>query len=135
MRTALRNNATAYGFSISITAAYGLINGAQTASAAKTIAFAAGAAIAFLVIGLVFVARFPGGTFPEGGQVATFSGGIDLLSITVAVAAALGVSRTPGFFAWPLTALATVVAYLLVGGLDVLLARFFARHTTFGRYQ
>lgn len=43
IRTALGNNATAYGFSISITAAYGLLSGPQSSvSAAETVSFALG---------------------------------------------------------------------------------------------
>lgn len=136
VRTALRNNATAYGFSISITAAYGLVSGTRaSAPAPETIAFALGAAFAFLVIGATFLTRFPEGSLPEGGQVATISGGIDLLSIVAAVATAYGLSRVPGFAAWPLTGAGTVVSYLLASGLDILLARTVARHTNLGRSQ
>lgn len=136
VRTALHNNATAYGFSISITAAYGLVTGSRgTASALETISFAFGAALAFLLVGLVFVARFPHGRLPESGQVATLTGGIDVLSIVAAVLTAYGLSRLSGFSAWPVTAFGTVLAYLVIGGLDVLLARTIARRTAFGRSQ
>lgn len=136
VRTALKNNATAYGFSISITAAYGLVTGARgTGSSVETVFFALGAALAFLLIGAVFITRFRVGSLEEGGQVATMSGGIDVLSVAAAVAAAFGFSRIPGFVAWPLTGGGTVVTYLLVGGLDVLIARLAARHTSFGRSQ
>ena len=136
VRTALRNNATAYGFSISITAAYGLVNGARaSASAPETISFAMGSAFAFVVIGGTFLTRFPEGSLPEGGQVATISGGIDLLSIIAAVATAYGLSRVPGFAAWPLTGAGAVVSYLLASGLDILLARVIAQRTDLGRSQ
>lgn len=136
VRTALRNNATAYGFSISITTAYGLVTGAQGPSGAvDTIAFAVGAAVAFVVIGAVFVAASPAGSLGESGQVATISGGIDLLAVIAAVAAAFGLSRLTSFWAWPLTGVGTVLAYLLVGGLDILVARSAARHTSFGSAQ
>lgn len=136
VRTALRNNATAYGFSITITAAYGLVTGSRgTADAAETLSFAFGAAVAFVLIGAVFVARFPHGRLPESGQVATFTGGVDVLSVVAAVMVALGLSRLAGFAAWPVTAFGTVLTYLLVGGLNVLLARRIARRTSFGRSQ
>ncbi|MDR7300074.1 hypothetical protein [Haloactinomyces albus] len=116
--------------------AYGLINGASGPAAAwETMAFALGAAIAFVLVGLVFVMLFQEGSLGEGGQVETMSGAIDLLSIIVAVAVAYGLSRIPGFFGWPLTALGTVITYLLVGGLDVLLARSAASHPSYGREQ
>lgn len=136
VRTALRNNATAYGFSIAMTSAYGLVNSASdNATAAETISFALGAAFAFIVIGGVFIAQFPQGRLSEGGQEVTFSGGIDVISVVVTVAAAYGLSRIPGFAAWPSTAFGSVIVYLLTSGLDVLLARVVAKRTSFGRSQ
>lgn len=136
VRTALRNNATAYGFSISITAAYGLANAvAGPAKPFETVSFALGAAIAFVIVGAVFLVRFQKGSLPEGGQVATISGGIDLLSVTGAVATAYGLSHLPGYLAWPVTALGTVTVYLLVGGLDVVIAWRATRRTSFARRQ
>lgn len=136
VRTALRTNATAYGFSISITSAYGMANGASgTASAGETVLFAAGAALAFVLIGVAFVANVPVGALRESGQVATISGAVDLLSITATVAAAFGLTRIPGTLVWPLTGLGTVGTYLVVGGMDVLIARSLASRTSFAREQ
>ncbi|MFE9388966.1 hypothetical protein [Streptomyces sp. NPDC006784] len=133
VRTALRDNATAYDFSISLTAAYGLVTGARgTATAGETVAFALGSAAAFLLVGLIFVVIFRRAGLAEGEQETTLSGIIDVLSVTVAVAAAYGLSRIPAVLAWPLTGLGTVTAYLLAGGLDVVLARLTARHTAVG---
>lgn len=134
VRTALRDNATAYGFSISITAAYGLVTGSRgNASAVETVSFALGAALGFILVSLAFQARFRRNRLNEDEQVLTLSGGIDLLSVVVAVAAAFGLSHVSDFAAWPLTGAGTVVAYLLVGGLDVVLASITARHTSAGR--
>ncbi len=133
VRTALRDNATAYGFSISITAAYGLVTGARgPASAGETIMFALGSATAFLVVGLVLLTLFRRARLTEGEQELTLGGVIDVLSVAVAVSAAYGLSLVPGFAAWPLTGLGTVSAYLLAGGVDVVLARLAARHTSMG---
>lgn len=136
VRTTLRNNATAYGFSISITVACGLVSGTHgPVPELETITFALGAAFAFLLIGVAFLTRPPRGSLPESGQVATISGLIDLLSSIAAVAAAYGLSQAPGFAARPLTGAGTVIAYLLVSGFDILLARTAARHTSLGREQ
>lgn len=136
VRTALRNNATAYGFSISITAAYGLVNAvAGAAKPLETVSFAVGAAAAFVVVGAVFLTRFREGSLPEDAQVATISGGVDLLSVVCAVGAAYGLAHLPGYSAWPLTALGTVCVYLLVGGLDILIAQVAARRTSLARRQ
>lgn len=136
VRTALRNNATAYGFSISITAAYGLASGAHgTTTAIATVSFAVGAVIGFLLIGGIFVTFFQRGSLREGGQVLTIGGAIDILAVAAAIAVAFGLSRVPGFFGWPLTGLGAVTGYLVVGGLDVVIARWLAKHTAFGRSQ
>lgn len=82
-----------------------------------------------------FLTRYPQGSLREGGQIATISGGIDLLAVLTALGAAYGLSQVPGFVTWPLTSFGTAVAYLLVSGLDVLIARAVADHTSFGRAQ
>lgn len=136
VRTALRNNATAYGFSISITTAYGLVSATGAApTAPATLSFAAGSAIAFVLVGGFAVAATPSGSLAETGRVVTISGIVDLLSVAAAVAAAYGLSRVPTFWAWPLTGAGVAAVYLLVGGLDVLIARTAARHTRFGDRQ
>ena len=136
VRTALRNNASAYGFSISITAAYGLASGAHNQiTALNTVSFAIGAVLGFLLVGGLFVGLFRRGSLDEGGQVLTISGAIDIIAVTAAVAVAFGLSRVSGFFGWPLTGLGAVSAYLVTSGLDVVIARWLAKHTAFGRSQ
>ncbi|NYH78170.1 hypothetical protein FHR84_001492 [Actinopolyspora biskrensis] len=136
VRTALRNNATAYGFSIAITSSYGLVNGASgPARSWETVSFALGAAVAFVLVGGVFLSRFRKGALPESARVATISGAVDLLSISASVAVAYGCSRIAGYWAWPLTATGTVVTYLLVGGADILIARSAANRTSLAQRQ
>lgn len=136
VRTALRDNASAYGFSISVTVSYGLLSGPRSSvTAGETIAFGAGAALAFVLVGAVFVAMTTRGSLPESPQALTLNGGVDLLSVAAAIAVGYALSLVPGFWAWPLTAAGAVVAYLIVSGLDVLLARAVARRTRFGRDQ
>lgn len=136
VRTALRSNATAYAFSISITSAYGLVGSSHgSGTALQTVVFAVGAAVGFVLVGTVFVGAFPRGSLTQTGQVATIGGGADFLSVVVAVAGAFGLSQVAGFAAWPLTGFGTVVIYMLVGGLDVVIARWVATHTSFGDSQ
>lgn len=136
VRTALRNNATAYGFSITITVSYGLLSGAQkVVTSAETISFGLGAVAAFLVSAVVVVSVVPEGSLPEDVQVITISGGADLLSVACAVAAAFGISQLGGFWSWPLTAGGAVVTYLCIGGIGVLIARGLARKSEFGSSQ
>lgn len=130
VRTALRNNATAYGFSITITVSYGLVSGkTATTSPLETMSFGAGAALGFVVVGVLSVVVFQSGRVHEGGQVVTISGAVDLLAVVVAVLVAFSLSRIPGYGAWPATGSGAAAMYLLVGGLDVILAEVAARHT------
>jgi hypothetical protein len=134
VRTALRDNATAYGFSISITAAYGLAAALRgPGGAAETVLFAFGAAAAFVLVSICFLGRFRKNPMGESDQVLTLSGGVDFLSVAATVAAAYGLAHLPDPWAWPVTGLGTVITYLLVGGLDVVLARLLSQHTSFGR--
>lgn len=136
VRTALQDNATAYGFSVSITAAYGLTGAAKgPGGATETVCFALGAAGAFMLVSLGFLGRFRHGRLGESQQVLGLRGGIDFVSVALAVAVAYGLSRIPGLIAWPVTGLGTVVAYLLMGGVDVVLAQLLSRHTPLGRSQ
>ncbi|MFI8849803.1 hypothetical protein [Streptomyces sp. 891-h] len=136
VRTALQDNATAYGFSLSITAAYGLAGAVKgPASAVETVVFAFGAAGAFLVVNLSFLGRFARGRLSESQQMLGLKGSVDFLSVAVAVAVAFGLAHLPDPCAWPVTGLGTVASYLLIGGLDVVVAQFLARHTSVGRSQ
>lgn len=112
VRTALRNNATAYGFSISITTAYGLASGASgPSSAIEPISFAIAAALAFVLAGAAFVVAAPQGSLSESGQVATISGAVDHLAVVAAVAAAFGLSRITGtdIAAWARVPLSSIL--------------------------
>lgn len=134
VRTALRNNATAYGFSITITVSYGLITGPRSmVTASQTAAFGAGAAVGFVLVGAIFAALSSRGSLPESTQTMVISGVIDVLSVASAIAVAFGLSQLTGFWIWPLTGAAAVITYLLIGGLDVLLARSAAKRTTLER--
>ena len=134
VRTALHNNATAYGFSIAITSAYGLLSGPRSpAGAMETLSFAIAGVIAFVAVEGAFVAVAPGRGVPQGERSRTITGSIDMLSVLLAVGSAFGLSLVPGFVAWPLTAFGAVVVFLLVGGVDVLIARTIAARTKVGR--
>ncbi len=124
IRTSLRENATAYGFSVSITAAFGLVSTQQPSKAAlPVLLFAASAALTFIVVEVVVSKFFRHIGSGERTRVVLISGAVDGLSILCAVSAAIGLSRVPGVLAWPATAAGTVLVFLVVGGLDVLIAR------------
>jgi len=136
IRTALRNNATAYGFSITITVCYGMVSGKDNlTNPFEAISFGLGAALGFVCFGALAVLIFRGGRISESGQVATFSGVIDFLAVSGAILIGFGLSRINGFWAWPATGAGAAISYLLIGGLDILVARLSSQRTTFGSSQ
>lgn len=125
MRTTLRNNATAYGFSVSITAAFGLVSTVHPQSAFpwRVLLFAAGAGAAFVLVEAVAARLFRHAHGGDRESVLLLAGAVDVLSILVAVGAAVGLAHLPGLVAWAGTGFGATLAFLLVGGLDVLVAR------------
>lgn len=131
VRTSLRDNATAYGFSVSITAAFGLVSSAHphAAKPVQIMLFAGGAALAFLLVELVASHRFKRAGSREGDRVILISGAVDVLSIGAAAGSAVLLAKAPGMLAWPLTSFGTTLVYLLMGGVDILVARQVARRS------
>lgn len=130
VRTTLRNNATAYGFSISVTAVFGLLASShqQASFPLQALLFASGAVAAFLLVEVVASRLFQRRVPSETDSVIMISGAVDALSVLASVGAASALSLVPGIASWPLTAFGATLAYLLVGGMDVLIARRVARH-------
>lgn len=129
VRTTLRNNATAYGYSVAVTSAFGLVSALQRRDSfpLQALFFAGGAALAFLVVGAVASRFFKRTTSPEPGDVVMLSGAMDIVAIMAAVGVAIPVAALPGLVAWPCTAFVMTSTYLLVSALDVLVARRLAR--------
>lgn len=125
VRMSLRNNASAYGFSISITVAFGLVSTAhgQSAFVLQSCLFALGAALAFVLVELIASRNFRHLSGSESSSVVMVGGVVDVVSIAAAVGTAAGLAQIPGVFAWLLVAFGTTFVYLVVGGLDVLIAR------------
>lgn len=125
VRSTLRHNATAYGFSVSITAAFGVVTSShqQSSFPLQAVLFAGGAVAAFLLVEAVASRLFQRGSGGEAESVVMISGAVDALSVLAAVGTASALSLLRGIVAWPLVAFGATVAYLLVGGLDVLIAR------------
>lgn len=128
VRSTLRNNATAYGFSISITSAFGLLTWAHgQPDAVEIVLFALGAACGFVLIGSLLAPRFSLRGTSDSETVMLLNGAADLLSVVCAVGVGIALSLLPPTAAWPVTGFGTIVVFLLVGGIDVLIARFLAR--------
>lgn len=129
VRTALRNNATAYGFSIAITAAFSLATTAAggRADVIPTFLFAVGAVFAFIVVGAGLSRYSHSGGREDSGEVVLVSGAVDLLSVLAAIGSAALLALVPGLVLWPLVGFGATTMFLLVNGLDVLIARWVVR--------
>lgn len=134
VRTSLRENATAYGFSVSITAAFGLVSTQHPSreTALPVLLFAAAAALTFLVIEVGASRLFADIGHQERTRVVFISGAVDGIAVLCSVGAAVGLATIPGVLAWPATSAGTVLVFLVVGGLDVLIARAVDHRTSDG---
>lgn len=129
VRTSLRHNATAFGFSVSITAAYGIVSIARAGSSSvlQTALFAVGATVAFLLVEAVASRMFKRTARDESVEVVMVAGAVDVLSIFAALGVATACAQLPGQVAWVATSFGTTLAYLLLGGLNILIAHRMAR--------
>jgi len=127
--SSLRKNATAYGFSVAITAAFAIVSTAHPRAVAPwpIVLFAAGAAAAFFVAELTSSRMFTRVTRKEEERVVMISGSMDMLSIIAASVAAIPLAHLPGIIAWPATSMGATLVFLLVSGVDMLIARAIAR--------
>lgn len=124
----VRDNASAYGFSVAITGAFGVVSGTHgTPSPLNVVLFSLGSAVAFFLVEAGVSHRFRRGVTVDPGNVILVSSAVNMLSITAAVACGIGLAFVPSVAAWPLTSLGTTAVYLLAGGFDLLVARFLVR--------
>lgn len=131
LRTTLRENATAYGYSVTITATFGVVatQHAQYAGPVQVLLFAAGAAMAFLLTDSVASRFFRHAGDREQPLTSMLAGATDVLSILLAVAVGSALAYVPTEAGWAAASFAATTVYLLVGGVDVLLARYLARRS------
>src|SRR5215217_7604906 len=90
-----RNNVTAYGYSVSITAAFALLQTSRSDTAAlEIVAFAGGAVVAFAVVGAIASGGFREELEDHPSSVKALGGAFAFLSVGVAlgVAYVIGVS-------------------------------------------
>lgn len=129
VRTSLTNNASAYGFSVTITCAFGLVNGTHRPDdyTLPILLFAAGAGVAFVAVEMAASRAFERLSQGRGDRELLLRGAFDLVAVLIAVGVAAAAARVPGTLAWPVTAFTATAAFLLAGGADVLLARRAAR--------
>ena len=125
LRSAARNNASAYGYSVTITATFGMLSVVTgTTTVLEIFAFAGGAVLAYALVDGVASGGFKHGPRDEEPiEVTALGSSISFVSVGVALAVALVEARLVGGWpAWPLGAFSATVAYLLLLALEIGLA-------------
>jgi hypothetical protein len=122
--TSLHGNATAFGFSITITATFGAIQRAEgTPSVPQLLLFGAASAAAVGLLSALVTRGFRErvGSAPE--EVVMLGTALNVVSVVVSVAIALlAAAALSGTAAWIVAAFAACGAYVLVESSEILLA-------------
>lgn len=104
VRSSLRNNASAYGFSVTITVSFALVSAThpRTTTAVPVLLFAAAAATAFFIVEAMASRLFQHvADVEDPGRVTFVSGAVDGFAVLGATGDAIGLSEIPGIAAWP----------------------------------
>jgi hypothetical protein len=122
--TATRNNVTAYGYSVSITAAFALLQTSRSDTGILEIfVFATGAVIAFALIAAVASGFFREELEDQPSNVKSLAGALSFFSVGLALGAAYVVGIViQGTSAWPVSAFSTTIVYVFAVGLELAVA-------------
>ena len=122
--TATRNNVTAYGYSVTITAAFALLQTSRSdTGAAQIFAFAAGAVVAFAVIAALASGFFQEELEDQPSNVKSLAGALSFFSVGLALGVAYVVGiLLQGLAAWPVSAFLTTVVYVASVGIELAVA-------------
>jgi hypothetical protein len=120
-----RNNSLAYGFSVAVTAGYGVLSVLATPTTVPRIfLFVAGACAPFVVLNPLVTRGFQERVEGEPPLVVAVGTSLSFLSASAGVGAtALAGWLLGGWLAWLLGALGASVVYLLAAALEVAVAR------------
>lgn len=123
LQTSARGNAPAYGYSVTITASFGILSALRgPPNVPEIFLFAAGAIAGFALVEAVITGGFRHGLEDEPSAVKALGGSISVLSVGGALAGALVVGRLLGSPAWPLGAFLATVLYLCLFALEISVA-------------
>ena len=122
--TAARNNVTAMGYSISITAAFALLQTSRNDTGVSAIfLYAAGAVLAFAIIACLASGFFREELEDESSNVKSLAGALSFLSVGLALGVAYVVGLLiPGLVAWPVSAFLATMVYMASVGLELTIA-------------
>jgi len=125
LRSAARNNASAYGYSVTITATFGILSVVTAVTTVLEIfAFAGGAVLAYALVDGVASGGFRHGPRDEEpSEVTALGSSVSFVSVGAAQTIVLVEAQLLGGWpAWPLGAFSATVAYLLLLALEIGLA-------------
>ena len=122
--TATRNNVTAYGYSVSITAAFALLQTSRTDTGVLEIfVFAVGAVIAFALIAGAASGLFQEELEDQPSNVKALAGALSFFSVGLALGVAYVVGiLIQGTAAWPVSAFLTTIVYVAAVGVELAIA-------------
>ena len=121
----VRNNALAYGYSITATASFGVLTqSAGPASIGHIFLFVAGAGLAFAVVNAVVTRGFRRSVESEPAVVLALGTAMSVFSVSVGVGVATLLGEfVGGWLSWLLGALLATWAYLAVAALEIALSK------------
>ena len=125
LRSAARNNASAYGYSVTITATFGILSLVTgTTTVLEIFAFAGGAVLAYALVDAVASGGFRHGPRDEEpSEVTALGSSVSFVSVGAALLVTLVAAQLVGDWpAWPLGAFSATVIYLLLLALEIGLA-------------
>jgi len=125
LRSAARNNASAYGYSVTITATFGILSLVTgTTTVLEIFAFAGGAVLAYALVDAVASGGFRHGPRDEEpSEVTALGSSVSFVAVGMALAIALVEAQLVGSWAaWPLGAFSATVICLLLLALEIGLA-------------
>ncbi len=124
LHASARGNAAAYGYSVTITASFGILSTVVgTPRVAEIFVFAGGAVLAFALVEAVVSGGFRHGLSDEPSEVRALGGSISVFSVGLSLAAALAAgSFFGGLVAWPVGSFLATLTYLLLFAFEMGLA-------------
>jgi hypothetical protein len=125
LNSVARNNAIAYGYSLTITASYGMLAVlGHRPTVWRIFAFIAGAGAAFALANAAVTKGYRETQEPEAPLVRALGSSFGIVSSSAGVAACALVGwALDGWFPWLLGPLVATLAYVLLAGLEIALAR------------
>lgn len=125
LRRAVRSDATAFGYSILITATFGAVDlRIGQPDVARLFAFVLGATSGFALLEAVASRGFSVRIREERSDVVLIGTALAPVSVSLGLAAALAVvALLPGAWAWGCAPLAATVVYVVMAGVQMMMAR------------